>query len=217
MTEARWARWAAWAGVLFVIFLVVPFFLTHTPSPGDSADKIGRYYRHHAGVLNFSGLLTYLAVFTGVWFFTWLWRYYRSFPGQDVAAMVSLLGALLFAVSGALSAGIDFAAADHAKDLNAGALVTLTQLDADLTYPLTIVGLALFYAASGVVIYKVRAFPRWLAWVSWVFALVSLVPFIAFFAFLATPIWLVIVIVLLFRMPTGALPAEQPLSSSVSQ
>jgi hypothetical protein len=213
MSEARWARWAAWAGVLFVVFLVVPFFLTHTPSPGDSAAKIGHYYRNHKTALNVSGLLTYLAVFAGVWFFTWLWRYYRSFPGQEVAATVSLLGALLFAVSGALSAGIDFAVADHAKDLNAGALVTLNQLDADLTYPLTLVGLALLYAATGLVIYRTGAFPRWLAWVSWVLALVAIVPFVGFVTFLATPIWLVIVCVLLFRMPAGALAGEQTVSS----
>jgi hypothetical protein len=215
MTGTRWARWAASAGLLFVVFLVVSFLMLHTPSSGDSAAKIGHYYTKHKTVVDVSGLLTYLAVFTGVWFFVWLWSYYRSFPGQQVTAAVALVGAVLFAISGTLTAGIDFAFADHTKKLNDGALVALNQLQADLTYPMTIVGLSLLFTASGIVIYRARAFPRWLAWVSWVLALVALVPVVAFFAFLATPIWVLIISVLLFRMPAGTLTAEQPVSTSL--
>ena len=210
MTETRWARWAAGAGVLFVIFLVVSFFMTNTPSSGDSAGKIGHYYLTHDKQVKVSGLLVYLAVFVGLWFYTWLWRYFRSFSGQAVAATVSLVGAVIFGVAGALSAGINFAFTDHTKDLNDGALLALNQLQSDLTYPMTIVGLALFYAGAGVVIYRARAFPRWLAWVSWVFTVAALVPPIAFFVFLATPLWILVVCFLLFRMPAGALAPEQP-------
>jgi hypothetical protein len=217
MTETRWARWAAWAGVLFVVLLVVSFLMVHTPSAGASANKIGHYYRTHKGVVNLSALLTYLAVFVGVWFFVWLWRYYRSFPGQEVPAAVSLVGAVLFAISGALTAGISFAFADHTKALNEGALVALNQLQVDLTYPITLVGLGLFFTASGLVIYRAKAFPRWLAWVSWVLALAALVPFTGFFAFVATPIWVLIISVLLVRMPAGTLAAEQPLARSVAE
>jgi hypothetical protein len=205
MFEARWARWAAGAGFLFVVFFVVSFFLTNTPSAGASAAKIGSYYLAHKKQVNISGLLVYLAVFVGAWFYTWLWRYFRSFPGQEVPAVVSLVGAVIFAVSGALSAGINFSFTDHTKQITPGALVALNQLENDLTYPMTIVGLAVFFAAAGAVIYRARAFPRWLAWVSWVVALVALVPPVALFALLATPIWVLIVSFLLWRMPARSL------------
>jgi hypothetical protein len=210
LTDYRWTRWAACAGVLFVLFLAVSFFLINTPNTGDSAAKIGHYYLTHKTKTNLTGLFTYLSVFFGVWFFTWLWRYFRSFPGLEVPAAVSLVGAVLFAASGALSAGINFAFADHTKQMNDGALVALNQLDNDLTYPMTIVGLALFYTAASVVIFRARAFPRWLAWVSGVLALASLVPPIAFFAFLATGIWVLIVSFLLWRMPVRSPVAEGP-------
>jgi hypothetical protein len=204
MTDSRWPRWAGIAGLLFIVFLVPPFFLTNTPSAGDSPAKISRYYLHHDTAVNVSGLLTYLAVFVGVWFFSWLWRYFRSFPGQEVAAVVSLVGAVIFALSGALEAGFNFAFTDHTKDLNDGALVALNQLQSSLNYPMTIVGLALFYSATGLVIYRSGAFPRWLGWVSWLLALVAIVPFVGWFAFLATPIWVLIVSILLLRMPADA-------------
>jgi hypothetical protein len=207
MTETRWARQAAVAGLLFLVLLVVSFLLVKTPSAGASAAKIGHYYRTHKHATALSGVLAYLSVFVGVWFYVWLWRYYRSFQGEEVPAAVSLVGAVIFAVSGALSAGINFTFVDHTKQLNDGALVALNQLQNDLTYPMTIVGLALFYAASGLVIKRARAFPQWLAWVTWVLALAALVPFIAFFAYVATPLWILVVCVLLLRMPSREVAA----------
>jgi hypothetical protein len=201
MTGPRWARWAAGAGLLFVILLVVGFFITSTPSSSASAANISHYYLHHNRQVKVSGLLTYLAVFTGGWFFVYLWRHFRSFAGMSVPAAVSLVGAVIFAVSGALSAGINFSFTDHTKSLNDGALLALNALENDLTYPMTIVGLALFYSAAAIIIVKARAFPRWLGWVSAVMALASLVPPVAFFAFLATPLWVLAVCVLLWRMP----------------
>lgn len=204
MTDSRWSRWAAIAGLLFIVFFVVSFFATHTPSTGSSVTKIFNYYSDHKTAVNISGLLTYLAVFAGGWFYVYLYRYYRSFARMEVPAVVSLVGAIIFAVSGALSAGLDFTFTDHTKELAAGgggALLALNNLQSDLTYPMTIVGLALFFAASGLIIRKARAFPQWLAWVSWVIALVALVPPVAIIAFFATPVWTLIVVFLLWRMP----------------
>ena len=212
MTGTRWARWAAGAGVLFVVLFAVSFFITNTPNAGASPTKIANYYLHHKKQVNISGLLIYLAVFVGAWFYTWLFRYYRSFRGLEAPAVVSLIGAVIFAVSGALSAGINFAFTDHTKELNDGALVALNNLQSDLTYPMTTVGLAIFYAATVVIIRKGRAFPQWLAWVSGILVLVMLIPPVAFFGFLATPVWILIVSVLLWRMPAGAIesPNTQP-------
>jgi hypothetical protein len=206
----RWGRWAGGAGFLFVVLFVASFFIAHTPDAGASAAKISHYYVNHKTVVDVSGLLTYLAVFVGVWFFVNLWHYFRSFPGLTVAAVVSLVGAVLFATSGALAAGINFTFADHTKSLNDGALVALNSLENDLTYPMTIVGLALFYAGTGVVIRKGRAFPQWLGWVSWLLAVVALVPPVAFFAFLATALWVLVVSVLLWRMPARSIDLASP-------
>jgi hypothetical protein len=211
VTDARWTKWAAGSGVLFVILFVLSFFVApSTPSPGDSAAKVGNFYLAHDNAVKVSGLLTVLAVFVGLWFYTMLSQYFRSFIGQDVPATVVLVGAAIFGLSGALSAGISWALTDHTKDLNDGALLALNQISSDGTYAVTIVGLALLYSAAGVAIYRTGAFPRWLAWVSWVLALAALVPPIGFFVFLATPIWVLIVCFLLFRRPTGAPAADLP-------
>jgi hypothetical protein len=95
-------------------------------------------------------------------------------------------------------------------------LVALNSLENDLTYPMTIVGLALFYAATAIVIRKGRAFPQWLGWVSWVLAVVALVPPVAFFAFLATALWVLIVSVLLWRMQGRSIDLASPRSPAVS-
>jgi hypothetical protein len=199
MTDGRWARWTAGAGLLFVVFLVASFFITNTPGSGDSAATIRSYYVNHNVEVKVSALLVYLAVVVGVWFYVWLWRYFRSFSGTEVPAVGSLIGAVIFAISGVLSSGIYFAFTDHTKQLNPGALVALNQIENDLTWPMTIVGIAIFYVAAGVIIYRARALPRWLAWVSWVLTVVALVPPVSFFSLLATPIWVLIVSFLLWR------------------
>ena len=218
MFGTRWARWAAGAGVLFVILFAISFFIASTPSSGDPASTIGKYYLDHKVDVNLSGLFTYLSVFVGAWFYVWLWRYFRSFDNQEVPATVALVGVVIFAASGALSAGFNFAFTDHTKDLTAGALVAMNQLQNDLSYPMTIVGIALVYAAAGAVIYRARAFPRWLAWVSWVLALASLVPPVAFFGLLAMAIWVLVISFLLWRRPAsplaGAIVERQPAKSA---
>lgn len=218
MTGTRWARWAAGAGLLFVALFVGGFFIDGTPNAGTSPANILHHYVNHSTAVKLSGLLTYLAVFAGVWFYVYLWRYFRSFDGLAVPAVASLVGAVLFAASGALSAGLSFTLTDHTKSLNAGALVSLNSLQNDLTYPMTIVGLAVFYTAVGIIIRKAHAFPGWLGWVSWVIAVAALVPFVAFFAFIATPVWVLIVCVLLLRLPARTIevaPVETPVAAGV--
>jgi hypothetical protein len=205
MDGSRWSRWAAGAGFLFVVLLVVAFLIANTPGSGASAAKVVHYYNTHKTAVNVSGLSTYLSVFVGIWFYAYLWRYYRTFAGQQLTAAVSLLGAVIFGTAGALSAGFNFFFTDHPKKISADVFVALNMLQNDVNYPMTIVGLALLYAASGIVIYRTGAFPRWLAWVSWVMTLVALVPFIAFAALLATPLWVLVVSVLLLRLPARPL------------
>jgi hypothetical protein len=73
-----------------------------------------------------------------------------------------------------------------------------------------------FYTAVGIIIRKAHAFPRWLGWVSWVLAVVALVPPVAFFAFIATPIWVLIVCVLLLRLPARTIDEAAPVDVRVA-
>lgn len=193
--------------MLFVVILAASMFVASTPSPGQSSTKIMNYYLNHSTQLKVDGLLTYLAIVAGLWFYASLWRYFRSFRGMEVPAVVTLVGAALFAVGGSLGAGLDFVGTDHTSALGTGNIVVVNNLSQDLFFPMIIAGLCLFYLAAGIIIFRARAFPRWLAWVSWVFAVTILVPPTAIIGFFGTPLWLLVACFCLWRMPAKAAEA----------
>jgi len=188
-----WTRAAALTGVVFAVLLIASFLLTaNSPSTSSSAAKVGHYYVTHQHRIGASALLTMLAVAVGLGFYLYLRTYYRRVIGVDWLASLFFVGAVVFALSGVLGAGLQFAAADHPKSLTPQTLQLLNTLEENVGWAALCTGLILLYVALGIVILRL-GMPRWLAWLSWLMALLAASFFLSFIPFLVAPLWAIVV------------------------
>ncbi|HEV7192270.1 MAG TPA: hypothetical protein VGN35_03615 [Jatrophihabitantaceae bacterium] len=194
----RSTRLAALSGVAFVVFLVPAVLFTgNSPSTNASAVKVQQYFLAHHTKYSLSALFTVLSIVFGLFFYGYLRAYFRSHAGMEWLSAIFFGGAIMFAVSGGIGAGVDALIGDHPKALSASALQLVNQMDSDLSYPMTGAGLAVLYLAAGFIIYKSKALPAWLAWVSWILGLVSASFVLAFFGLVAMALWALIVSIML--------------------
>jgi hypothetical protein len=206
MSDA-WTRRAPLAGVVFVALLVASVLIGgNTPNSDASAQKVIAFYHSHSSRTQVSAYLNALSLFFGLVFFASLRRYLRRAPGLDWVAALAFGGAILFAVSGALFAGLHFALGDTPGRLDPGAAQALNVLSNDAGIAATIGGLSTLLLATGVVALRARLLPAWLGWVTIVMGVVALTP-IAFAAFIAMAPWSLIVSILLYRREQGEVQA----------
>ncbi len=135
----------------------------------------------------------------GLFFLIYLWTYFRRRGGADWMASVFFGGAIVFAVSGGVAAGVGAALIDNPKALSPDTFQVLNTLNQDLNFPLTCIGLALMYFAAGVIIRRTKVLPGWLAWASWVLAVAALTFFLGFIALIGTAIWVIVVGIMMAR------------------
>lgn len=207
----RSTRLAALSGVLFVAFLVPAVLLTSgSPGSGASAAKVQQYFVAHKSRFGAAAWLSILAVVFGVFFYGYLRAYFRKQSGMEWLSSVFFGGAITFAATGAIGAGVDALVADNPRALTASSLQLVNQMEMDLNYPAICAGLAILYIAAGFVIHASHALPGWLAWASWVLGLLAASFFLGFFALMAMAPWAVIIsIILASRNPSleaGASP-----------
>lgn len=198
-------------GVIFVALLAVGFALgSSSPNSDASGLSVISYFSAHTGQIRASGLLSALAVPAGVFFFYSL----RERACQSRAARpfgnVALLGMVLFAATGCLSAGLSFALSDVPRSLTPGAAQALNILTADATTGFLIGGLSTMMLAFGMAFLVGKAFPVWLGWLSIVIGIVSLAGPLAFFGLLATGVWVLIVSAMLYMRRDSALTGSAP-------
>jgi hypothetical protein len=192
-------RLAPAAGVVFFVLLLVGALINFSsPSASASGAKVLSHYEAHSSSVKVSGLLTVIAVFVGVIFYGLLRDYLRSHEGSRGLAATAFGGSLLFAASGGLSAGLDWALTDSPRHMSTAAAQALNLVDNDMTYALMLGGLAIMFFAFGLAILQGRLLPAWLGWVAFPLALVALIPPIGFIAFLGAGIWTLIVSVALW-------------------
>lgn len=192
--QTRSARWAPLTGVVFVVLLGAGFVLASgTPSTNATAAKVQTYFLAHKNRMGGAALLTLLSVLVGMFFFAYLRAYFRRDPGAEWLSTLFFGGAIIFAVSGAISAGLEGVAADHPSSLSASSLQLLNALQSNVGYMALAAGLGVMYFAAGFAIRKTGALPGWLAWVSWLLGLLCATFFLAFIAFLATALWVLYV------------------------
>lgn len=207
----RSTRLAALSGVAFIVFLVPAVLLgSGSPSSNASAAKVQQYYLAHHNKYGASALFTVLAILFGMFFYGYLRAYFRKHSGMEWLSSIFFGGAIIFAVSGAIGAGVDAVVADHPGALTASSLQLLNQLESDLNYPATAAGLAVLYIAAGFVIYQSRALPAWLAWVSWVLGLASASFVLGFIGLIAMAPWALIVSITLALRNPSLEPSESP-------
>jgi hypothetical protein len=196
-------RWAALSGILFAA-LIIPGILITGGSPGTSAGAatVQSWYLAHKSLVGASTLLLVLGVIAGLFFLNYVRSCFRRHEGAGWMTSLFWAGAIVFAVSGALAAGVNATFSDDPRALSADSLQLLNALQSNINYPATCVGLAVMFLGAGLVIRTTRVLPQWLAWASWVLALVAASFFLGFIAFFASGLWVIVVaITLAMRNP----------------
>jgi hypothetical protein len=205
-TGTSGTRWAALSGILFAALVVPGVILTSgTPGTNATASTVRSWYLTHKTDMNVSALLVTLGLIAGLFFLNYVRSVFRRYEATGWLTSLYWVGAILFAMAGAIAAGLNAALGDNPQVLSAGSLQVLNTLSSDLNYPLTCAGLAVMYLGAGLVIYRTRVLPRWLAWVSWILAVLAATFFLGFIALIATAVWVIVVAVLLaIRNPAFA-------------
>lgn len=190
MAEGVQQRRLGFAGIAFVVLLVVSIFLVpNAPQTNASAAKIVSYYHDHKAGLVATSFVIELAVFVGVAFFWYLREHLAAAaPAGRRLLTLGFAGGLIFAISGAVAAGISFALADHVGHIDPTVTQVLNVFSSDVSPFMGAPGIALFLGATGVVIITSKALPVWLGWAGVVLAVVALV--VGFFGLLGVGLWI---------------------------
>jgi hypothetical protein len=192
-------RWLAITGIVFVVLLVIAVVGTpnNSPSANASAAKVVDYYHRHKNGYLFGAWITSAAVFVGIPYFWYLREYLISHNSQNRALVnLGFVGAAIFALSGTLSAGMQFALVDHVGKIDPTVTQTLNDLNGTFWNPMTAIGVGLFLLASAIAILRYHSLPTWLGWGAVVFAISSITVILGM---LGTALFIVISSVILFR------------------
>jgi hypothetical protein len=157
-----------------------------------NAAKVQAWDIKHAGLLNGSVVVTVAAVIIGLYFLTWL---HSQLAGKEGSWMGTLfvVGTVIFAMSGTVSAGINASLGTDAKHLSTSSLQLMSSLNGSFNYAMTCIGIAVLYLAAGYLIRRSGHLPGWLAWASWVLAVLAASYILGFVALLGTVLWTVTV------------------------
>ncbi|MBV9661355.1 MAG: DUF4386 family protein [Acidimicrobiales bacterium] len=174
--ETSTKRSLAYGGLLFVAIVVVAVVIASPPSTNATADKVMSYYHAHQGITYASAYLITLAVLVGIPYF-WFLREHLARTATEGRKLLTIgfAGAILFAVSGLLGAGMKFVLADgsHAGNIPSATLQALNLLQQDFNTPANAAGTALFLIPTGLAIVRAGGLPRWLGWVGIVLGIIS--------------------------------------------
>lgn len=202
-TRTASSRWAGISGVLFGPVLAASILMAGGMPQAKNAAKVQAWDVKHTGLMNASAAVTFAAVVIGLYFLTYL---HSRLVGRDGGWMGTMyvVGTVVFAMSGALAAGINEVIATDAKHLSAGSLQLMASLSQNFTYPTTAIGLVLLFLGTGYLIRRSGLLPGWLAWASWVFVFFGCTYFLSFIAMVGAALFAIVVGVIL----TARHPAE---------
>jgi hypothetical protein len=196
-------RWLGVLGLVFVALVLVSFFVA--PSSPDShatAAKVISYYHSNKRQVEVSAYFLEVAVFVGFFFF-WYLRDYVAAVASKALATIGFAGAVLFAVSGALSGGLSWSLADAVGHVSPSVMLSLNVLSNDAANFVLGAGLGVFLIATSLAVIQSRApLPVWLAWIGIVVGVAALV--LSWIALLAVGVWILLAcIVILVRANAG--------------
>jgi Domain of unknown function (DUF4386) len=222
--DSRWERWSALGGIVFVVLVLVSAFMPGSPpKTSDPTSKIVDFVHDHGGAIRWAGTVGALATIALFWFLGAVWRVLRRAEGGSPRlTVVAVIGAVFASVMAAVG-GITLSVMGIVGPKGAGGsanIRVLYILSTNLGIG-TVVGIAVFLIAFGIVIVRTGVFPRWLGWLGFVVALVAVAATgaisstrdvffdLGFAAFLGFLLWLLIVSVM---MLTGR--GSEPASST---
>jgi hypothetical protein len=166
-------------GILFIIVLIVGFAVSgEPPDPADdSAQEIVDFYVDNKSSVMAGSIMQTVAGALFIFFGGYLFRTLRA-AGAEASAIVTLAGAVVFALGVALDGTINFALAETADDIEPDAVQALSALWTNDFLPFSM-GLLVFLMGFGVSIVRHGVLPKWIGWVAIVVSLTAISP--AFF------------------------------------
>ena len=205
-------------GALFFLLLLAAVLIgSNSLSASSSTARVLAHYKAHRDSTIISGVLTTLAVVVGVIFYGQLRDYLRRHEGSRGLTATAFGGVILFAASGALSAGTDFALTDSPSHLTPAAAQVLNLMNNDVSNGLSVAGIAIFFVCFGWAILNSALLPKWLGWVAFPLAIAAVIWPISFIAFIGAGIWTLIVSIAMWRRlattdtaPAPAVAASTP-------
>jgi Domain of unknown function (DUF4386) len=162
--NVRQRRGLGAAGLAFIVLFIVSGSIVPTKNAHTPADQLAAFYVHHQGGLKLEAHLTGLAVFVGIGFYWYLRELLAATPTSRRLSTLGFAGALMFAVSGSLSAGLERTLGDVATHASPDTIQTLHVLSTEAAEVLAGGGVALFLVATGVAVARGRTLPTWIGW-----------------------------------------------------
>jgi hypothetical protein len=207
-------RYAPLTGVLFVLLVIVSTIIVgETPSADDGPGKAVGFWANNKDEVIAGAIVAAFSTVAMLWF-AGVWRATLAAsegPGSRLAS-TAFGGLIVAAIGWTALYTFGFIAADTSGDVPAQVTWTLSVLQADFFFPVSI-GFGVFLLASALALLRGAAFPAWPGWVALVLGVVCLTPG-GFFGVLGGLAWILGISVLLFMRGAPAMPgtpATQPL------
>ncbi|HEV3266529.1 MAG TPA: hypothetical protein VG014_13465 [Acidimicrobiales bacterium] len=203
----RWSKLAPLLGLVFVVVVGASVSTANTPNTSNSPASILAYYQAHTGQVRASAFLVAPAVIFGLFWFAYLRNWLQRDDVNERWGAIAFAGGILFAVTGAVAGGVEFALVDTPAHLTASTATVLNFLEGDIPFILASMAFGVMAIAAGIAMIKSRALPSWLGVFSVVVGILGALPVGDFFALPAIGIWTLLVAgVMWFRTdPEGAL------------
>jgi len=197
---SKWERFAPLAGALAVPFWLAGVILISTKAKGSEGPKILASYQHHSDGILLAGFLWSLGVLLFIWFLASLRSHYLAAEGgTGRVTSIAWGGGLIASTIALLIPTADEVGALNKDKFDASGAAVLHHFS-DAFFVGAEYALSLLFFASAILVLRYAVLPRWLGWLSLVIGIVLLIGPIGWAAFIfATPIWTIIVSVLLWR------------------
>jgi len=207
MVSGRWSKVAPPLGLIFVVLVAASASVASTPNTSNSPASILAFFQTHTGQVRASAFLVPPAVVFGLFWFAYLRNWLQRDDVHERWGAIAFAGGILFAVTGAVAGGVEFALVDTPAHLTASTATALNFLEGDVPFILASMAFGVMAIAAGIAIIKSRSLPTWLGVFSVVVGILGALPFGDFFALPAIGVWTLLVAgVMWFRSdPEGAL------------
>jgi hypothetical protein len=212
---SKWERWSMLSGALAVPFWLAGVIIISTQAKGSEGPKILASYHQHSNGILLGGFLWSLGVLLFVWFLGSLRSHYLAAEGgSGRLANLAWGSGLIASAIGFLIPGPDEVGALNKDHLDASGASVLHHLG-DAFFIGAEYALPVLFFASAVLALRHAALPKWLGWVSILIGVVLLIGPIGWAAFIfATPIWTLIVSILLYTRAERPAGLGEPVTAS---
>jgi hypothetical protein len=197
---SKWERWAPLAGALAVPFWLAGVIFTSTKAKGSKGPEILASYHQHSDGILVGALLWSIGVILFIWFLGSLRSHYLAAEGgPGRLSTLAYGGGIAAAVIAMLIPTADEVGALNKDDIDASGAAVLHHFS-DAFFVAAAYTLPVFFFAAAVLALRHVLLPEWLGWFSVLIGVVLLIGPIGWAAFIfATPIWVLIVSILLWR------------------